>query len=78
MLYGFAKIRAQVLKENAPKLYRQLKASGRLENHCNGAARQVVNSVMLAKEKGLNIAIAQSDAERQFLYEIIEESTDDE
>lgn len=73
MLQGFAKLRAEVLKENAPKLYRQLKASGQLEKHCNGAARQVVNSVMAAKAKGLNLAVAQSDAERQFIYEIPEE-----
>jgi hypothetical protein len=72
MLQGFAKIRAEVLKENAPKLYRQLKASGQLEKHCNAAAQQVVNSVLSAKAKGLNLAVAQSDAERQFLYEIPE------
>lgn len=72
MLQGFAKIRAEVLRENAPKLYRQLKASGQLEKHCNAAAQQVVNSIQAAKEKGLNIAIVQSDAERQFLYEIPE------
>lgn len=73
MLQGLAKIRAQVLKDNAPKLYRQLKASGQLENHCNRAAEQVRNSVMAAKEKGLNMAVAQSDAERQFLYEVPED-----
>jgi hypothetical protein len=78
MLQGFAKIRAQVLKENAPKLYRQLKASGQLEKHCNQAAQQVVNSVMAAKEKGLNIAIVQSDAERQFIYEIEEGDAEDD
>jgi|GEM_PF-2676785 hypothetical protein len=72
MLQGFAKIRAEVLRDNAPKLYRQLKASGQLEKHCNAAAQQVVNSIQAAKEKGLNIAIVQSDAERQFLYEIPE------
>ncbi|MBN2130303.1 MAG: hypothetical protein JW741_12445 [Sedimentisphaerales bacterium] len=56
MLYGLAKIRAEVLKENAPKLYRELKAAGKLENHCNRAAEQVRNSIQAAKEKGLNLA----------------------
>ena len=72
MLTGFARLRADVLRDNAPKLYRQLKASGELERHCSQVAEQVRNSVMQAKAKGLNMAVAQSDAERQFIYEFPE------
>lgn len=70
MLRGLAKLRADVLRENAPKLYRQLKASGELEKHCNQAARSVRQAVQNANRKGLNVANAQSDAERQYIYEI--------
>ena len=75
MLTGFARLRAEVLKENAPTLYRQLKASGQLEKHCNQAADSVVRAVHQAKEKGLNMAVAQSDAKRQFTYEVPEPPT---
>jgi hypothetical protein len=77
MLTGFARLRAEALKDNAPALYRQLRASGQLEKHCNQAAPHVVNSVMQAKEKGLNLAVAQSDAERELIYEIPELPTEE-
>ena len=75
MLQGLAKLRAKVLKENAPELYRQLKTSGELEKHCNQAAQSVRNTVHQAKAKGLNMAVAQNDAERAFIYEITESPT---
>ena len=71
-MHGLARRRAEVLRQNAPKLYRQLKASGSLERHCEQAQENVLNAFRRARELGLNADMAKLDAEREFIYEIPE------
>ena len=69
-MHGLARERAEVLRKNAPKLYRQLVASGNLERHCEQAQQNVLDVFRRARELGLNADVAKLDAEREFIYEI--------
>ena len=71
-MHGLARDRAEVLRQNAPKLYRQLVASGKLESHCEQAQQSVLDAFRRARELGLNADVAKLDAEREFIYEITE------
>ena len=72
MLEGLAKLRAGVLKQNSAQLYGQLEESGKLAKHCTEAAKHVRDAVPRANQLGLNEALTQSEAGKQFIYGIIE------